>query len=52
MKKNYETPAVEVVEFNYRDQVVAASMPCGIQSINVKDSTGACSDPVDHKYYD
>ena len=25
MKKNYETPAVEVVEFNYRDQVVAAS---------------------------
>lgn len=25
MKKNYETPAVEVVKFEYRDQVVAAS---------------------------
>ena len=25
MKKTYETPSVEVVEFKYRDQVVAAS---------------------------
>ena len=25
MKKNYETPAVEVVKFQYRDQVVVAS---------------------------
>lgn len=25
MKKSYETPSVEVVEFKYRDQVVAAS---------------------------
>lgn len=25
MKKTYETPTVEVVEFKYRDQVVAAS---------------------------
>ena len=25
MKKNYETPSVEVVKFQYRDQVVAAS---------------------------
>ena len=28
MKKSYETPAVEVVKFEYRDQVVAASY-CG-----------------------
>ena len=26
MKKTYETPNVEVVEFNYSDQVVAASV--------------------------
>lgn len=25
MKKNYETPCVKKIEFNYRDQVVAAS---------------------------
>lgn len=25
MKKNYETPSVEVVKFQYRDQVVVAS---------------------------
>ena len=25
MKKSYETPSVEVVKFQYRDQVVAAS---------------------------
>jgi predicted lipoprotein with Yx(FWY)xxD motif len=25
MKKTYETPAVEVVKFEYKDQVVAAS---------------------------
>ncbi len=25
MKKNYEAPSVEVVKFQYRDQVVAAS---------------------------
>ena len=25
MKKNYEAPSVEKIEFNYRDQVVAAS---------------------------
>ena len=25
MKKTYETPTVEVVEFKYRDQVVVAS---------------------------
>ena len=25
MKKTYETPSIEVVKFQYRDQVVAAS---------------------------
>lgn len=25
MKKSYETPSVEKIKFNYRDQVVAAS---------------------------
>lgn len=30
MKKTYETPSVEVVKFQYRDQVVAASgIPSG-----------------------
>ena len=30
MKKTYETPAVEVVKFEYKDQVVAASgATCG-----------------------
>ena len=29
MKKTYETPSVEVVEFKYRDQVVAASACIG-----------------------
>ncbi len=31
MKKNYETPSVEVVEFRYSDQVVAKS-GCGVTS--------------------
>ena len=34
MKKTYETPNVEVVKFNYNDQVVASSA-CGIQVVNV-----------------
>lgn len=28
MKKVYSTPSVEVVKFQYRDQVVAASSAC------------------------
>lgn len=28
MKKNYEKPTVEVVKFQYRDQIVAASSIC------------------------
>ena len=43
MKKNYETPAVEVVEFNYSDQVVATS-GCDIIYINQK-SGDVCTKP-------
>lgn len=28
MKKTYETPSVEIVKFQYRDQVVVASAGC------------------------
>ncbi len=32
MKKTYETPTVDVVKFEYKDQVVAASgSSCGIE---------------------
>ena len=31
MKKNYETPSIEVVAFQYRDQVVAASGRCTVE---------------------
>lgn len=41
MKKTYETPTVEVVKFQYRDQVVAASMP---QALNYDPGhTGECT---------
>lgn len=55
MKKNYETPAVEVVEFNYSDQVVASSTgtnTCTARYINFKNDDGACGDPTTWKYYD
>ena len=44
MKKNYETPAVEIVEFNYCDQVVASSIGiCISQLVNVGDeNTKTC----------
>ena len=42
MKKTYETPEVEVVKFQYRDQVVAASggHQCIIDWTNKKDEFG------------
>ena len=41
MKKTYETPSIEVVKFQYRDQVVAASMP---QALNYDPSDiGECT---------
>ena len=35
MKKMYETPEVEVVKFQYRDQVVAASGNCESVWVNI-----------------
>ena len=37
MKKTYETPEVEVVKFQYRDQVVVASGVCSVTNIRVGD---------------
>lgn len=46
MKKTYETPNVEVVKFQYRDQVVAASNINGSYTCEVTHSfegpDGAC----------
>jgi len=43
MKKTYETPAVEVVKFQYRDQVVVASgAVCGIKYENIGTETTVC----------
>lgn len=38
MKKTYETPSVEVVKFQYRDQVVVASNGCVSRWENVGSS--------------
>ena len=35
MKKIYETPSIEVVKFQYRDQVVVASGACEAQWTNI-----------------
>lgn len=37
MKKTYETPEVEVVKFQYRDQVVAASGTCSVTNVRSGD---------------
>ena len=43
MKKNYQAPEVEVVKFEYKDQVVAASSGCIAQRGNTLfDSTSEC----------
>lgn len=44
MKREYKAPSVEVVKFQYRDQVVASS-GCDIIWINVKDANGQCTNP-------
>lgn len=46
MKKTYEAPTVEVVEFKYRDQVVVASNKC--QSVWVNIGVTACTDGNKH----
>lgn len=35
MKKFYETPSIELVKFQYRDQVVAASGSCNKVWVNI-----------------
>ena len=43
MKKNYEAPVVELVKFNYADQVVAAS-DCWIRVYgNESDAVRGCN---------
>ena len=49
MKKMYETPEVEVVKFQYRDQVVAASGTCVSTWKNI--GVSSCeSDPKPFEY--
>lgn len=44
MKKSYETPSVEKICFNYRDQVVAASGTVPTENGNIfqSDQLGSC----------
>ncbi len=42
MKKNYETPSVEVVEFRYSDQVVAKSGCDSQWTYNTHPSSETC----------
>lgn len=50
MKKTYETPSMEVVKFQYRDQVVAASGErCTTVWFNESNSAGEClTEKVDY----
>lgn len=45
MKKAYETPSVEKVEFKYRDQVVVASGFGGTCTFHYENSEGNASSP-------
>lgn len=48
MKKAYTPPAAEVVKFEYKDQVVAASGGCIVQRGNILGSTTMeCEDVID-----
>ncbi len=51
MKKAYETPCVEIVKFEYKDQVVATSGGrCDITWINFVPLGGdECSNPTEHR---
>lgn len=42
MKKTYETPSVEIVKFQYRDQVVVASAGCGTVYENAQINKNEC----------
>ena len=50
MKKMYETPEVEVVKFQYRDQVVAASGTCVSAWINIGTSSCTSGEPSHVEY--
>ena len=43
MKKNYETPSVELVKFQYSDQVVAQSGICTVKWTHYPDASGQCT---------
>ena len=45
MKKSYETPSIEVVKFQYRDQVVAKSGFGGTCTFHYENSTGTPDSP-------
>ena len=48
MKKTYETPSIEVVKFQYRDQVVVASgEKCTNQWVNIGDES--CTEGNKHQ---
>lgn len=48
MKKTYLAPAAEVIKFEYRDQVVAASGGCIVQRGNILSSTTSeCEEVID-----
>ena len=49
MKKTYETPSIEVVKFQYRDQVVVASGTCTNQWVNTGDDS--CTEGNKHQAY-
>ena len=51
MKKMYETPEVEVVKFQYRDQVVAASVTTSCVSAWVNIGEGSCTEGNKHLEY-
>lgn len=46
MKKTYEAPTAEKMEFNYRDQVVVASNSCTDRWVNM--GNGSCTDGNAH----
>lgn len=49
MKKSYETPNVEVVKFQYRDQVVAASGGGSVDCVYKRvDSYENCGETPSH----
>ena len=46
MKKTYERPEAEKMDFCYRDQVVAASVTCVDRWVNIGD--GSCTEGNNH----